>query len=125
MSCDRAAGNCGTSAEDVAAEVLRLHAPLRQGTRRFGFIGIGQARPGISARQAEEQPEAEGFALTLSWSTPDDDGWRVTRRVTTVSLDEKLMSEVHAAAQRSGLSDDEVIEQALRRFLDLEVFDEV
>ena len=42
-----------------------------------------------------------------------------------MSLDEKLMSEVHAAAQRSGLSDDEVIEQALRRFLDLEVFDEV
>jgi hypothetical protein len=99
--------------------------PLRQGTRRFGFIGIGQARPGISARQVEEQLEAEGFALTRSWSTPDDDDWRVTRRVTTVSLEEKLMSEVHAAAQRSGLSDDEVIEQALRRFVDLEVFDEV
>ncbi len=35
------------------------------------------------------------------------------------------MSEVHAAAQRSGLSDDEVIKQALRRFVGLEVFDEL
>jgi len=34
-----------------------------------------------------------------------------------VSLDEKLMTEVHETAQRSGLSDDEVIEQALRRFV--------
>jgi hypothetical protein len=35
------------------------------------------------------------------------------------------MTEVHAAAQRSGLSDDEVIEQALRRFVGLEVLDEL
>jgi predicted transcriptional regulator len=49
----------------------------------------------------------------------------VTRRTTTVRLDEKLMTEVHAAAQRSGLSDDEVIEQALRRFVGLEVLDEL
>jgi hypothetical protein len=56
------AASRGTSAEDVAAEVLRLHAPLRQGTSRFGFIGIGQARPGFSTRQAEEKMEAEGFA---------------------------------------------------------------
>ena len=49
----------------------------------------------------------------------------VTRRTTTVSLDEKLMTEVHAAAQRSGLSDDEVIEQALRRFVGLDVLDEL
>ena len=46
-------------------------------------------------------------------------------RTTTVSLDEKLMTEVHEAAQRSGLSDDEVIEQALRRFVGLEVLDEL
>src|SRR5208283_687702 len=55
------AADRGTSAEDVAAEVLRLHAPLRRGTSRFGFIGIGQARPGFSARQAEESLEAEAF----------------------------------------------------------------
>ncbi|MGD0442228.1 MAG: hypothetical protein ABSB52_16585 [Acidimicrobiales bacterium] len=55
------AADRGTSAEVVAAEVLRLHAPLRRGTRRFGFIGIGQARPGFSARQAEERLEAKGF----------------------------------------------------------------
>ncbi|MGD0286398.1 MAG: hypothetical protein ABSC31_08485 [Acidimicrobiales bacterium] len=57
----REAADRGTSAEDVAAEVLRLHAPLRRGTSRFGFIGIGQARQGFSARQAEERLEAEGF----------------------------------------------------------------
>jgi hypothetical protein len=34
----------------------------------------------------------------------------VTRRTTNVSLDDWPMSEVHGAAQRSGLSDDEVIE---------------
>ncbi len=55
------AADRGTSAEDVAAEVLRLHAPLRRGHSRFGFIGIGQARPGFSARRAEERLEAEGF----------------------------------------------------------------
>ena len=49
----------------------------------------------------------------------------MTRRTTTVSLDEKLMTEVHETAQRSGLSDDEVIEQALRRFVGLEVRDEL
>ena len=42
-----------------------------------------------------------------------------------MSLDEKLMTEVHETAQRSGLSDDEVIEQALRRFVGLEVLDEL
>ena len=41
-----------------------------------------------------------------------------------MSLDERLVSEVHAASQRFGLSDDEVIEQALWRFVGLEVFDE-
>ncbi len=51
----------GTSAEHVAAEVPRLHALLRRGTRRFAFIGIGQARQGFSARQAEERLEAEGY----------------------------------------------------------------
>ena len=52
----------GTSVEDVAAEVISLHAPTERGADRFGFIGIGQARPGFSARKAEERLEAEGFA---------------------------------------------------------------
>ena len=68
----REAADRGTSAEDVAAEVLRLHAPLRRGTSRFGFIGIGQARQGFSARQAEERLEAEGFVSALSSSSTLD-----------------------------------------------------
>jgi hypothetical protein len=55
------AADRGSSAEDVAAEVLRLHAPHRRGPNRFGFISIGQTRPGFSARRAEESLEAEGF----------------------------------------------------------------
>jgi hypothetical protein len=54
-TAERLAGEAadrGTSAEDVPTEVLRLHAPLRRGTSQFGFIGIGEARPGFSARQA-------------------------------------------------------------------------
>jgi hypothetical protein len=30
-------------------------------TMEFGFIGVGQAKPGFSARAAEERLEAEGF----------------------------------------------------------------
>jgi plasmid stability protein len=56
------AADRGTSAEDVAAEVLRLHVPShRQGTGRFGFLAIGQAKPGFSVKDAEERLEAEGF----------------------------------------------------------------
>jgi hypothetical protein len=44
----------GTSAEDVAADVLRLHAPSRPGSHRYGFIGIAKAKPGApSAAEAE------------------------------------------------------------------------
>jgi hypothetical protein len=49
----------------------------------------------------------------------------MARRPTTVRLDEKLLSEVHAAAQRAGASDDDVIEEAVRRFVGLEVLDEL
>ncbi|MGD0595739.1 MAG: hypothetical protein ABSB54_18875 [Acidimicrobiales bacterium] len=51
----------GTSPEDVAAEILRLHAPT-ESSAKLGFIAIGRARPGFSARAAEERLEAEGFA---------------------------------------------------------------
>ncbi len=44
----------GTSPEDVAAEVLRLHAPTRPGGHRYGFIGIVRAKPGaLSVAEAE------------------------------------------------------------------------
>jgi hypothetical protein len=49
----------------------------------------------------------------------------MARRPTTVRLDEKLLSEVHAAATRVGASDDDVIEEAVRRFVGLEVLDEL
>ena len=51
----------GTSTEDVAAEVLTLHAPARTGDG-LGFIALAHAKPGFSAKAAEELLEAEGFA---------------------------------------------------------------
>jgi hypothetical protein len=50
----------GTSTEDVAAEVLTLHAPNKTG-EGLGFIALAHAKPGFSARAAEELLEAEGF----------------------------------------------------------------
>jgi hypothetical protein len=41
----REAADRGTSAEDVAAEVPRLHAPQQRGNDRFGFIGIARRGP--------------------------------------------------------------------------------
>ena len=56
----------GTSAEDVAAEVLRLHAPSLPGGHRYGFIGIARAKPGaLSVAEAErllEDHRDEEFA---------------------------------------------------------------
>jgi hypothetical protein len=51
----------GTSAEDIAAEVLRFHTRPSSRTDRLDFIGIGTARPGFSVREAEEKLEAEGL----------------------------------------------------------------
>jgi hypothetical protein len=60
------AADRGTSAEDVAAEVLRIHVPSRQGGHRFGFIGIARAKPGApSVAEAErllEDHQDEEFA---------------------------------------------------------------
>jgi hypothetical protein len=50
----------GTSTEVVAAEVLRLHVPGKTG-EGLGFIALAHAKPGFSARAAEELLEAEGF----------------------------------------------------------------
>jgi hypothetical protein len=56
----------GTSAEDVAAEVLRLHVHAPRRTGRFGFIGIARAKPGaLSVAEAErllEDHRDEEFA---------------------------------------------------------------
>jgi len=51
----------GTSAEDVAADVLRLHVPAVPEGKRLGFIGMFDASPGFDVQRAEEQLEAEGF----------------------------------------------------------------
>jgi plasmid stability protein len=50
----------GTSVEDVAAEVLRLHVSTARGDG-LDFIALARSKPGFSARRAEEQLEAEGF----------------------------------------------------------------
>jgi hypothetical protein len=48
----------GTSAEDVAAEVLRLHVPEPPRGERPGFIGIARAKPGaLSVAEAERRLE--------------------------------------------------------------------
>jgi hypothetical protein len=47
----------GTSAEDLAADLLSRHAAPRGG-RSLGFIGIGEALPGApSVAEAERQLE--------------------------------------------------------------------
>lgn len=54
----------GTSAEDVAAEVLRVHAPSASAAKRFGFIGLFDGPTDISVAEAErrlEDGEYEGF----------------------------------------------------------------
>lgn len=52
------------TAEDLAVEVLSTHVPesLSERSRGLSFIGLGRAKPGFSARVAEERLEAEGFA---------------------------------------------------------------
>jgi hypothetical protein len=50
----------GTSVEDVAAEVLRLHVSSARGDG-LGFIALAKSKPGFSARRAEEKLEADGF----------------------------------------------------------------
>jgi hypothetical protein len=54
----------GTSAEDVAAEVLVSHVPAASKTKRFGFIGLFDGPTEVSAAEAErrlEDGEYEGF----------------------------------------------------------------
>ena len=50
----------GVTPDEVVADALRAHVPAKT-TGALGFIGIGQAKPGFSARAAEERMEAEGF----------------------------------------------------------------
>jgi len=55
------ANDQGTSVEHVAAEVLRLHVSTVRG-EGLDFIALARSKHGFSARRAEEQLEAEGFA---------------------------------------------------------------
>lgn len=50
----------GTSVEDVASEVLRLHVSTLP-RDALDFIAIARSKPGFSARRAEEELEAAGF----------------------------------------------------------------
>jgi hypothetical protein len=52
----------GTSTEDVAAEVLRLHAPWRSGGHRLGFIGIGRSGSRDSTAERHEEIIRDHFA---------------------------------------------------------------
>ena len=54
----------GTSAEELAAEMLRLHAPAPPAGNRFGFIGLFSGPAEVSVAEAEqrlEDGEYEGF----------------------------------------------------------------
>lgn len=51
----------GVTPDQVVADALRAHVPAQK-SGSLEFIGIGQAKPGFSARAAEERLEAEGFA---------------------------------------------------------------
>jgi hypothetical protein len=52
----------GTSTEDVAAEVLELHAPRRSGSHRLGFVGIGRSGSGDSPAERHEEIIRDHFA---------------------------------------------------------------
>lgn len=43
----------------------------------------------------------------------------------THNMDESVIEDLHAAADRLGASEDEVIEDAVRRFVGLEILDEL
>ena len=58
-----AAAQRGTSAEDIAAEVLALHAPASP-IRSLPFVAMFEAPPGFDVCSAEEQFEAEGFVAS-------------------------------------------------------------
>jgi predicted transcriptional regulator len=49
----------------------------------------------------------------------------MARTETTVVLDDEVLARLRRAADRAGLDDSTVVEQALRRFLSLDVVDRV
>ena len=49
----------------------------------------------------------------------------MARRPTTVTLDEKVIEDLHAVADRLGASEDAVVEQSVQRFVSLDVLDEL
>jgi hypothetical protein len=49
----------------------------------------------------------------------------MARRATTLQLDEDLLGRIHAAAMASGRDESDVVEEAVRRYLGLEVLDRI
>ena len=49
----------GIALDQLVSEAIQTHLP--PAGAGLGFVGIGQAKPGFSARVAEEQMEAEGL----------------------------------------------------------------
>ena len=49
----------------------------------------------------------------------------VARRSTTVALDEEVFEDLHAAARRLGVTEDQLVEDAIRRYVGMEILDEL
>ena len=55
----------GVSVDELASEAIEAYLGDQAG-RELGFVALGEAEPGYSARLAEEQLEAEGFEPSRS-----------------------------------------------------------
>ena len=55
-----AAAELGVSVDEFASEAIEAFLGDRE-RRELGFVALGDAEPGYSARLAEERLEAEGF----------------------------------------------------------------
>ena len=58
---ERLAADRGVTVRELATEAVEAYVGRPSGDRALGFIGIGTAADGFSAREAEEQLEANGF----------------------------------------------------------------
>lgn len=58
---ERLAADRGVTVDELAAEAVEAFVGRPNGHRDLGFIGIGTAAEGFSARTAEQRLEATGF----------------------------------------------------------------
>jgi hypothetical protein len=58
---ERLAADRGVSVGELASEVVEAYVGRPNGEPTLSFIGIGTAADGFSAREAEQQLEANGF----------------------------------------------------------------